>query len=359
MSPSGVHHHLSLGGAVHLGNDRLVIRLPDLNLIRLIARSVLFAATVFFFAAVLQYGDGDRSGDAGASFLPNRLSFLGRRGLLRFQDHDFFLHDASKGGAQALPSDFVISASAGDSERAHLAAVRSGRDPSGSFQTPANYAVDYIGQTGSAAMAAMLKKTTIDGGLRLRRLLSVPVAKKEALSGLEEVLLEPPGPGRRGWRRKARYLPELTGDALDGYPRRVFVEVAPAGASGNGAAWFERNYPTMGRAFEFIHVEVKEEEATAEAEPEAGTPSLAEWLERNVKEEEYVVVKADATAVEEVVGEGSIGLVDELFLECDHQTGETEEDEAKKGRRRPYWECLALYGKLRDAGVAVHQWWSF
>ncbi|KAG6490567.1 uncharacterized protein LOC122004621 [Zingiber officinale] len=324
-----------IGGAVHLGSDYLVIPLPTPHLVRLVARSVLLVAAVFSFTwirtAFLRYGDEDRSFDAGASFPPNFIDLLGRRGLLRSEDNDFFLRDAI---AKAATSALAFPAAAEDFERADHAA--------------------------SASMVATQKNSDVNLGRRLRRLLAVPVAKKEALSKLEEVLLEPPGPGRRGWKRKARYLPDLTGDSLDEYPRRVFVEVVPTGGAGSGAAWFERNYPMKGRAFEVIRVEVdEEEEVPAEMESEGGRPSLAEWLEGNVKEEEYVVVKAEAASVEEVVAEGVIGLVDELFLECDHQMGEGEENEWRKGRRRAYWECLALYGKLRDAGVAVHQWWSF
>ncbi|EXC16666.1 hypothetical protein L484_007712 [Morus notabilis] len=63
-------------------------------------------------------------------------------------------------------------------------------------------------------------------------------------------------------------------------------------------------------------------------------------------------MKAEAEAVEELVRSKAIRLVDELFLECkpDHKGGTV--------RRRAYWECLALYGRLRDEGVAVHQWWG-
>lgn len=44
-----------------------------------------------------------------------------------------------------------------------------------------------------------------------------------------------------------------------------------------------------------------------------------------------------------------------FFLECKHQ-GVKKGD--KKKSRRAYWECLSLYGMLRDEGVAVHQWWG-
>lgn len=52
-----------------------------------------------------------------------------------------------------------------------------------------------------------------------------------------------------------------------------------------------------------------------------------------------------------VVKSKTIRLVDELSLECKPRG---------KGHRsiRAYWECLSLYRRLRDEGVAAHQWWG-
>ncbi|RWV80237.1 hypothetical protein GW17_00058524 [Ensete ventricosum] len=330
MKKTGAIQRLGFGGAVEFGGGRLVIRLLDPRLLRLVARSVLLAAVVFslpwlragiFLRVGHVGGNAERQGaiHGDATFLPTLLGDLSRRGLLRPGCNAVFLNDPIEGDrSTAVPdgsADFVFSASAGDFEHIDrilkvggVAAVRWSRNPSEVFTPPANYRTAYVGRVGSVAV----------------------VAKKEALSGLEGALLEPPEPGRRGWQQRARFLPELTADG--GRAGRV---------------------PTAG---------VRGEKANETDEAEKGaSPSLAEWLERNVKEEEYVVVKAEASAVEEAVAEGAIGLVDELFLECDHQLWE--DDDTKKretrGGRRAYWECLALYGKLRDAGVAVHQWWSF
>ncbi|CAL9079501.1 unnamed protein product [Musa textilis] len=380
--PSGTRR-LAIGGGVELGGDRLVIRLPDPRFLRLVARSMLLAAAILSLpwlrGTLLRRGDSRevtasrRAIDDDYMFFAALLRDLRRIGLLRPESNVVILDDPTLSvRSTAVPdssADFVFSVSAGDFHRIDqilkiggVAAVRLSSNPSESFRSPANYRTAYVGRIGSSAVVAMTKSFASEGGIRLRRLLAVPEAKKEALSGLEGALLEPPG--RRGWRRRTRYLPELTGDELDGYPRRVFVEVVAAGEAGSGAAWFEQHYPRKGRAFEVIRVEVEVEEEDEEEPEEGASQSLAEWLERNVREEEYVVVKAEAGAVEEAVAEGVIGLVDELFLECDHQLWE--EDERKKKEketttsgRRAYWECLALYGKLRDAGVAVHQWWSF
>ncbi|CAL9064515.1 uncharacterized protein LOC103995101 [Musa acuminata AAA Group] len=383
--PSGIRR-LELGSAIEIGGDRLVIRLPEPRLLRLVARSVLLAAAVFSFtwlrAAILRLGDvggvavGQRALDSDATFLPSLLGDLRRRGLLRPEDNAVLLNDPIAGdrGIEVPDgsADFVFGASTGDFEQIDrilkiggVVAVRLSPDSSDSFIPPANYRMAYVGCIGSATMVAMRKSSASGEGLKMRRLLSLPEAKKKALRGLEDALLEPPRPGQQGRQRRARYLPELTGDELDGYPRRVFVEMVAAGEAGSGESWFKRNYPRKGRAFDVIRLEMKDDEDEAVKAEEGATASLAEWLERNVKEEEYVVVKAEATAVEEAMAEGAIGLVDELFLECDHQSWEADEmrekvkKRATRGGQRAYWQCLALYGKLRDAGVAVHQWWSF
>lgn len=402
-------------GAVEVGGDRLVIRLPDPKLLRLLARSVLLALVIMPFpwlqAALLRRSATEESVPPFAAVppiddevfvLPMLLGDLRLRGLLRPEDHAVFLGDPGvqlpylmqNGVAlichDRMPAvndgsvDFVISAdevlaSAGSAgldfiDRAlkidGIAAFRVSSDPLEPFRLPENYQMAYIRRIGTATMVAMRKKSAAatakaDGSAgeapavqhrRGRRLLAVPEAKKEALNRLEGVLLEPPGPSRRRRLLRPRYLPELTGDSLAGYPRRVFVDVGPAGAkAGTAAAWFERHYPKGDGDFEIIRVEVAVGEAEAAAG--AGAGGMAEWLEKNVRGEEYVVMKAEAEVVEEVVKRRAIGLVDELFLECDHQW------EKKKGRkearsRRAYWECLALYGKLRDEGVAVHQWFD-
>ncbi|KAL2340020.1 hypothetical protein Fmac_007960 [Flemingia macrophylla] len=169
--------------------------------------------------------------------------------------------------------------------------------------------------------------------------------KKAALQKLEDVLLEPPrassGKSRR-YLKRTKYLPVLMGDSLESYPRRVFVDVGFP--EKEGTEWFAENYPTMGKKFEVYSIET-----VGEGFSEMG---MSEWVMKNVKEEEFVVMKAEAEVVEEMVKNDSIGFVDELFLDCKpkQRNGDTS--------RRAYWECLALYGKLRDEGVAVHQWWG-
>ncbi|KAL5124950.1 hypothetical protein HKD37_02G005262 [Glycine soja] len=176
-----------------------------------------------------------------------------------------------------------------------------------------------------------------------RKLLGyVPEAKKAALQNLEDVLLEPPraASGKsRVYLKRTKYLPDLMGDSLEGYPRRVFIDVGlPEKDGGSGTDWFHKTYPTRNKDFEIYKIET-----VAEGGPQI---EMSDWLRKNVREEEYVVMKSEAEVVEEMMRSKAIMLVDELFLECKPQQGN-----AKKKNRRAYWECLALYGKLRDEGI--------
>lgn len=180
-----------------------------------------------------------------------------------------------------------------------------------------------------------------------------PETKKAALLGLEDAMLEPPTEElakSKKLSRKMKFLPDLMKDSLEKYPRRIFVSDGDKSAT----KWFKENYPSRGQKFEFYDVEIVANEG-GNNERSAGL--LSDWLRNHVKEEDYVVMKAEAALVEEMIKEKTTTLVDELFLECKNHWGE-EEEESSGSEKRSYWQCLALYGRLRDEGVAVHQWWS-
>ncbi|XAR53027.1 hypothetical protein NMG60_11021412 [Bertholletia excelsa] len=162
--------------------------------------------------------------------------------------------------------------------------------------------------------------------------------RKAALKGLEDVLLEPPTRRASDYMKRTKFLPDLLGDSLESYRRRIFIT-----DNGGGMQWFQRNYPTRNQNFEVYKLEIEE----------LGQLSIgvSEWLRTNVREEDFVVMKAEAALVEEMMREKSICLVDEMFLACNNEW------EGSEGKRA-YWECLALYGRVRDKGVAVHQWWG-
>jgi len=178
--------------------------------------------------------------------------------------------------------------------------------------------------------------------------------KKLALEGLEDVYLEPP---RRALAklsfgsRKMKFLPDLMRDSLDNYPRRIFISDDTSSID-----WFYKNYPMSDQQFEIYNMEIEnqDESMSGTVPQEMG---ISEWLTQNTKRDDYVVMKAEAQVVEEMMKDKTICLVDELFLECKNQW-QDEDGEEKNGSKRAYWQCLTLYGKLRDEGIAVHQWWS-
>ncbi|KAL3830635.1 hypothetical protein ACJIZ3_019437 [Penstemon smallii] len=169
---------------------------------------------------------------------------------------------------------------------------------------------------------------------------------KDALKGLEDVYLEPPLAKPSSTSRKIKFLPNLLRDSLESYPRRVFIS-----DDSNALDWFYKNYPMKDREFKFYDVEVG-------VENDGSSPvemGVTGWLKKNVRREDYVVMKAEAQVVEEMIKDKTISLVDELFLECNNQW---QNGEKEKGSKRAYWQCLELYGKVRDEGIAVHQWWN-
>lgn len=229
--------------------------------------------------------------------------------------------------------------------------------PSAAFCKPPNYKIAYMRRFDLIAVA--MWKTSV-AGTKLhdqRKLLSghPSEAKKAALLKLEDVLLEPPRSASKKSRRylkRTRYLPDLMEDSLESYPRRVFIDVgSPEKDGGSKSDWFSTNYPTRNKDFEMYKIETVTGDSSGSEVPRIG---MSDWVRKNVKEEEYVVMKAEAEVVEEMVSSKAIMLVDELFLVCQPQLGKRGESKS----RRAYWECLALYGKLRDEGVAVHQWWG-
>ncbi|KAI4389818.1 hypothetical protein MLD38_002000 [Melastoma candidum] len=199
----------------------------------------------------------------------------------------------------------------------------------------------------SSRSTNVAKRTT---GRRLLGVLPLHEQKKrEAMNKLEDVLLEPPRAASersRTYQRRTKYLSDLMGeDSLKSYPRRVFIDVGTP--ESDGAGWLERTYPTRGLGFEKYKINANEEEG------------MSEWMKESVREEEFVVMKAEAEDVEELMKSKAIRLVDELFLECKTKNNNNiNNNNKKKKKKKAYWECLALYGKLRDEGVAVHQWWG-
>ncbi|KAE9607136.1 hypothetical protein Lal_00026026 [Lupinus albus] len=222
------------------------------------------------------------------------------------------------------------------------------------FRKPSHYKVVYLRPQQHGCIIVALRKLSMTNKLvdsSPKRKLLAAEAKTVALKGLEDVLLEPPenALAKSKEKFKIRYLPDLLGEhPLQGYKRRVFLSVGLSAENKAAIEWFHRNYPKKDAKFE-IHSHI-----VAPEDSVAPHTDLSAWLSKHVKEEEYVVMKAEADIVEDMIRKKTTYLVDELFLECNNDWWQTGE----KKSSRAYWECLALYGKLRDHGVAVHQWWG-
>jgi len=237
--------------------------------------------------------------------------------------------------------------------------VQVSREP---FKAPPNYKMAYLRKVNDETTFVAMHKTSLNNAKTTplathRKLLEfLSEEKKAVLKNLEDVLLEPPrsASGKsRTYLRKTKFLPDLLNDNLEGYSRRVYIDV---GGGHGSTRWFEQNYPTRNKDFDIYHIETVPETEVETSSDDAweGPPTqmgISDWLWRNVKAEDYVVMKAEAEVVEEMLKSKAIVLVDELFLEC--------KPWGKGGKsKRAYWECLALYGRLRDVGVVVHQWWG-
>ncbi|XP_022726818.1 uncharacterized protein LOC111282824 [Durio zibethinus] len=242
-------------------------------------------------------------------------------------------------------------------------AMQLGDDISSSYQKQSDYRIVYLKKYSSTIVA--MKKLGSNNHLLdssgKRRLCQLTLeAKKAALKGLEDVLFEPP---RRAlvkshvYLKKINFLPDLLGDSLEHYPRRVFINVGSPEEKNVVMKWFDKNYPKRNQEFEVYSLE--RGLSGGKARRETPRIDVSDWLMKNARKEEYVVMKAEAEVVEEIIERRAIGLVDELFLECNNQWEDGGKKKKKKKKsKRAYWECLALYGRLRDEGVAVHQWWE-
>ena len=178
------------------------------------------------------------------------------------------------------------------------------------------------------------------------------------MKGLEDALLEPPSRTllkySRDEMRKIKFLPLLLGDShsLASYRRRILISDDKNGFEG----WVHNNYPTENQHFGTYNLEITAEKLSSRSmvNPAAG---ISGWLKNNVRQEDFVVMKAEAQVVDELMEEKTICLADELFLECkNHFQDDGVGDE--NASKRACWQCLAWYASLRDQGFAVCHWWN-
>lgn len=390
--------HLQNGG-IGLNSDAiLVLKLPDSRVMRVVSRSFFLAMLVLtlpFVVSILReldsssYYDDPGSASFDLESFDLLLQDLAKEGLIKkgdkalivcsgvgavvdtsrfLNDNDIdFVSESDLEQERLFPNatfDFALTLRIGDARFVDRVVKVGGilvsqlsSDPSNAFQKLSNYRAVYLRRYDSTIVA--MRKTSLVNQLVVssakRRPLQLALdAKKTALQGLEDVLLEPPRKAlakSRVYLKRFKYLPNLLGDSLEDYSRRVFIHAGLHEEKKGAMQWFNENYPTRNQDFEFHSINTLPE---GHSKRVASPADVSNWLMKNVREDEFVVMKAEAEVAEEMMKRKTIGLVDELFLECNNQWKNGE----RKKSKRAYWECVALYGRLRDEGVAVHQWWD-
>lgn len=361
-------------------NTFLVIKLPTSIILRILSRSLFLAAVILVFPSIRLLLRGSSSSmyepetigssSIDVNLVPMLLRDLAKEGLVNkvnrvlitssnyeklvnclglFDKDEFNLVLESDLGGKSMildeSFDVVLALGSRDSvfedrvlKIGGLLVVKLSDDPSSAFQQLHTHKLVYVRRFNSTIVAT--KKTSSLGKSAKfvdKVLICDPSeAKKAELKNLEDPLLEPP-PRSSGYLKEIKFLANLLGNISDNYSRRIFI--TDENENGDVLEWFHQNYPKKRHHFEGIK-----------------TGNISNWINRNAMEDDFIVVKAEAQSVEEMMREKMICLVDELFLECKVQSrGGWDEN---SGKKRAYWECLALFGKLREEGVAVHQWWD-
>lgn len=394
------------GGIVPNSDTLLVIKLPNSLVLRVIARSFLLAMVIITLPCIVplfrahsssyvdDYEPNSESDVINYELLNLMCRDLADEGLVKRGDKALVLSSGIEGLANSLgllnenevhvvmedeldrrqssisdeSFDFAFTSSFQNAnfidrvvKTGGIVAVLLNNYPLNGFRERSNYEIVYLRRF-SFTVVAMRKTGPAANELvkfsTNRRLCTLSSeAKKSALKGLEDVLLEPPSLKRalsisNKYLKKFKYLPDLLRDSLKSYRRRIFINVGSPEENESTLEWFNQNYPQRNQDFKVYNLEMTTNE------PSSTRVDVLDWMVRNVKEEEYVVMKAEAEMVEEMIQRKTICLVDELFLECKNQWQDGGEESNKSKNRRAYWECLALYGRLIDEGVGVHQWWS-
>lgn len=404
-------------GGMRMGLDSetlLVIKLPDPKLLRVISRSVFLALVFITFPCIGSFTRGSNGIESntkyGVVFNHEQLDLLihdlSEEGLIRKSDKALIvspgvksvIHSVKNFGAkqivmamdsslesQAQSSlvfdesfDFVFASNLATDVKFVDRVVKTGGivafplsndEQATILREKTDYRIVYLRRYSSTIVAVRkiktraVDETSVVSSFSKRHLLqsATEVNKAEALKELEEVLLEPPrrrqlSKDSKSYSMKIKFLPQLLGDdSLEGFRRRVFVNVGLPEQSKDVTQWFHQNYPKMKQEFEVYDLNVVPKEGTSRLASMQN--DISDWLTKNVREEDYVVMKAEADAVEETINKRTIHLVDELFMECNNQWWEVGKN-SKNESKRAYWECLALYGRVKDEGVAVHQWWG-
>ncbi|KAK4748169.1 hypothetical protein SAY87_014755 [Trapa incisa] len=246
---------------------------------------------------------------------------------------------------------------------------------------------------------------------------SLPEYKQQLVRDAEPLITEEP---LKPWitlkknLQNIKYLPTLVDISFKN--RYVYVDVGARSYGSSIGSWFRKQYPKQNKTFEVYAVEadkafheeyklkkrvtllpyaawVKNETLSFEITRDPGQKAdaagrgmgriqtaqssktfdgevasiqgfdFADWLKKSVSEMDYVVMKMDVEGTEfdlipKLIENGSICLIDELFLECHYNRWQRCcPGERSSKYKKTYGQCLELFESLRQRGVLVHQWW--
>ncbi|XP_074577373.1 uncharacterized protein LOC141833775 [Curcuma longa] len=350
------------------GGDELVIRLPHPLLLSVIARSVLLTTAILAFpwlrfilphaaAGLILPSPTHRWADE-PFFLPMLLRDLRREGLLVASARGPAIFLGNPGarialvkqnkmfpvmteiGRMAVPDhsvDFVLDAD-GFCDASFVfvdrilriggvAIIRLSVDPSRIFHLPTNYKIVYIRQFGSTIVG--IKKMTH------------AIARGDANSAeFEDIHIG----------RKLLAVPEQNNKLPKNQIGRKLLarsNIDLLRASKNALALDLKSLA-------LFHKKIKKSvhrhwaPRTNEQNPEF------EVIRLNIMEEGNGAIEVTGIGPDELELMKFEAEVIEFLLECTSQWNNW----GGGGRRRAYWECLTLYGRLRNEVVAVHQWFE-
>ncbi|GFY89437.1 hypothetical protein Acr_06g0013770 [Actinidia rufa] len=327
---SGIEARSSKNETIGLNSDTLlIIKLPSSQALRVLSRSVFLAMLILALPCIGSILKGPTSSiyeeigsnSIGFDLLPLLFRDLSDEGLLKkgdkalilssgvenFMDYSESLSENeialeiqsdldSESTIRDEKFDFVLTLNSNTAKSADgvlkiggLLVMQLSNDPLNAFQKHLNYKIVYLRRFNSTVVA--MRKTSlinesVNSPRKLQQCGGMVEAKKAALKGLEEALFEPPPrqifAKSSNYLNKIKFLPDLLGDSLESYGKRIFITDDNGGSDG-GVQWLYQNYPMRNQYFESYNLEIEVSDVEI---PEVS--GVSDWLTKNVKEEDFV-----------------------------------------------------------------------
>ncbi|XP_020410963.1 uncharacterized protein LOC18790309 isoform X1 [Prunus persica] len=229
------------GGRMGLDSEtHLVIKLPDSKVLRIISRSVFLGLVILTLPCI---------GSLLRGVSVSELKYDTQSEIFNFEQLGQLFHDLAGEGLRRK-SDKALIVSPVNVDRilkiGGIVAVPLSNDPSNAFKPKPNYKIVYLRRYASTFVAMRKTSPSYDLAVKSRRLCQFETKAKKTV--FKDVVLEPP---RRvlaksnEYLKKIKFLPNLLGDSLPGYDRRVFVNVDSNEDNSGVTEWFQQNFPKM------------------------------------------------------------------------------------------------------------------